>query len=93
MDLDPYDDQILMYVYEGKTMEEMRETGLSSTNTILLRIRKLEELGLVVPPPSKNRPRGRRLSKSGIDYLLRRGYTTQRKAQIYQEYHAVFSQS
>ena len=86
--LDAVNQAILKMIGEGLSIEEMIDAniGLKSTSSVHMRIRQLEELGLVDPPPKRKMSRSRFLTELGIRYLVAAGYWKERKAGIYRDY-------
>ncbi len=71
-EIDTKDLMILKRFHQGNNVsirELMDLVLIRSTATMRYRLDKLEELGLLVPPPTKGMHRSRKISEKGIEVL------------------------
>jgi hypothetical protein len=72
--VDVLDERILQLVSENKSIHEMRDDVNLSVGEVHNRLVRMQEAGLILPPPKRNMARARKLTAWGKNYLESAGY-------------------
>ena len=71
---------ILIDVHNGKSISEMAERADLSLAGVHNKLRTMEEMGLINPPPQRGQARSRTLTPEAKEYLTVNGYLNDRVA-------------
>ena len=72
--MDVLNDVILNMVNEGNSITEMHDQTFLSVGEVHKRLVKLQDQGLIYPPPKPHQARARKLTPWGHTYLQNAGY-------------------